>query len=74
MLYGDQRLDPNALDQAASAVIDAAFAGDVNAGLRNDLRGHLKVSLEMRPIEMSRPRDDDLVAAARRRIPGAAGS
>jgi type VI secretion system protein ImpL len=74
MLYGDQRLDPNALDQAASAVIDAAFAGGVNAGLRNDLRGHLKVSLEMRPIEMSRPRDDDLVAAARRRIPGAAGS
>jgi len=73
-LYGGERLDPGALDQAAAAVTGVVIAGDAGAGLRDDLLGHLKAGLEMRPIETLRPRNDDLVAAARRRIPGAAGS
>ena len=74
MLYGVERLDQGAVEQSAAALNGVLFAGDVNAALRDDMRGHLKASLEMRPIEMLRPRNDDLVAAARRRIPGAAGS
>jgi hypothetical protein len=73
-LYGVERLDPGAVEQSAAALNGVLFAGDVDAALRDDMRGHLKASLEMRPIEMLRPRNDDLVAAARRRIPGAAGS
>lgn len=74
MLYGGERPDPGAIEQAAAALTGVVFAGDAEAGLRDDLRGHLKASLQMRPIEMLRPRNDDLVAAARRRIPGSAGS
>jgi type VI secretion system protein ImpL len=74
MLYGGERLDPGAIEQAAAALNGVVLAGNVDAGLRDDLRGHLKASLEMQPLEMLRPRNDELVAAARRRIAGAAGS
>lgn len=74
MLYGGERLDAGAIEQGAADLTGVVLAGDADAGLRDELRRHLKASLAMRPIEMLRPRNDDLVAAARRRIPGAAGS
>ena len=74
MLYYDQLFEPKALEQAATDVIDVALARAGKATLRDDLRGHLKASLELRPIEMIRPRNDELIAAARRRISSAASA
>ncbi len=70
MLYYDQLFDPNALERSAASVIDVALAASGNAALRDDLKGHLKASLEMRPFEMIRPRNEELIAAARRRMSG----
>jgi len=70
MLYYDQLFDPNALEQSAASVIDVALAASGKSALRDDLKGHLKASLEMRPFEMIRPRNEELIAAARRRMSG----
>ena len=67
MLYYDQLFDPNALEQSAASVIDVVLASSGKTALREDLRGHLKASLEMRPFEMIRPRNEELIASARRR-------
>ena len=69
MLYHDQLFEPKSLESSAGAVIEAALASAGKAALSEDFKAHLGASLEMRPFEMLRPRNDELVAAARRRLP-----
>jgi type VI secretion system protein ImpL len=68
MLYTDRHLDPKYLEEVMRVVWGRTYSRETGTQQLNDLAGHLRAALAVRPVEMTLPRDTALIDEARKRL------